>query len=60
MSDLHEIPVHSAARLFDLSSRVAVVAGAWSGLGRAMAHGLASAGASVAVAGTNAERCQRD
>ena len=34
-------------RLFDLSGKVAVVTGAARGLGAAMAHGLAGAGAKV-------------
>ena len=42
--------------LFDLSSEVAVVIGATGVLGGALAEGLASAGASVAVVGRNEER----
>lgn len=42
--------------LFDLSEEVAVVVGATATLGRAMAEGLASAGARVAVVGRNRER----
>jgi len=42
--------------LFDLSSEVAVVIGATGVLGGALAEGLASAGAKVAVLGRNAER----
>ena len=42
--------------LFDLSSEVAVVIGATGVLGGALAEGLASAGAKVAVLGRNTER----
>ena len=41
--------------LFDLSGRVALVSGAASGLGRAMAIGLAEAGANLLLADLNAE-----
>ena len=43
-------------RLFDLTGKVAVVIGGTGELGGAMAGALASAGASVAVVGRNAER----
>jgi NAD(P)-dependent dehydrogenase (short-subunit alcohol dehydrogenase family) len=46
-------------RLFDLSSRVAIVTGATKGLGRSIAEGLAWAGASVVVSSRDQEGCDR-
>jgi NAD(P)-dependent dehydrogenase (short-subunit alcohol dehydrogenase family) len=45
-----------ALELFDLSGKVAVVAGGSRGIGFAIAEGLASAGAAVVVANSNAEQ----
>lgn len=45
-----------AAATFDLSERVAIVTGASSGIGTAIAEGLAGAGATVSLVGRNAER----
>jgi NAD(P)-dependent dehydrogenase (short-subunit alcohol dehydrogenase family) len=44
--------------LFDLSGRVAIVTGGSRGIGRAVAIGLARAGAAVVVAARDAARCE--
>lgn len=43
---------------FDLTGHVSVVTGGGSGIGLGMAHGLARAGASVAILGRNSERLE--
>src|SRR5436190_14027771 len=43
-------------KLFDLSGRIAIVTGGNGGIGLGMAEGLAAAGATVVLAGRNAEK----
>jgi len=47
------------ASVFDLKGRVAVVTGGNGGIGLGMARGLAAAGASIVVAGRNAEKSRK-
>jgi len=49
----------SVSALFDLSGRVALVSGAASGMGRAMATALAETGADVMLAGRNLARLEK-
>src|SRR3954471_19156347 len=50
------IPEERALKLFDLSGRVAVVTGGTTGLGHAIALGLAEAGADVVASSRRAEQ----
>ena len=45
-----------ASQLFDLTGRIALVTGSSRGIGRAVAHGLAEAGATVVLHGRDPER----
>ena len=53
MADELSVPAGYAANLFDLKGRVAVVTGAGSGLGAAMAMGFAQVGVTVIAADIN-------
>ena len=45
-------------KLFDITGKVAIVTGGNGGIGLGMARGMASIGASIAVAGRNAEKAR--
>jgi NAD(P)-dependent dehydrogenase (short-subunit alcohol dehydrogenase family) len=51
--------VRSTAELFELTGKVVIITGSTKGIGRAMAEGLASAGASVVVSSRKQDLCDR-
>ncbi len=52
------ITAETLGRKFRLDGKVALVPGGYGGIGESVCHGLAAAGARVAVAGRNAERTE--
>jgi NAD(P)-dependent dehydrogenase (short-subunit alcohol dehydrogenase family) len=51
--------MRETAELFDLTGKVVIVTGSTKGIGRAMAEGLASAGAAVVVSSRKQDLCER-
>ena len=49
----------NATKLFDLTGKVAIITGSTKGIGRAMASGLAQAGASVVISSRKQELCDK-
>ena len=52
-------PAATGTALFDLTGRTALVTGSSQGIGRALAQGLAEAGATVVVHGRDAAKAER-
>jgi len=51
--------MQATAQLFDLSGKVVIVTGSTKGIGRAMADGMARAGASVVVSSRKQDLCDQ-
>jgi NAD(P)-dependent dehydrogenase (short-subunit alcohol dehydrogenase family) len=51
--------VNDALKLFDLTGKVAIITGSTKGIGRAMASGLAQAGATVVVSSRKQDLCDK-